>query len=98
MANISIFTIPTATFILNPNYNGLLIFNFIICMIGLTTLIFKNKINSFLKKQEEINIDSFDIIEVLFRMMMLVNVGFFMYQFFIGFMFPLEEIRLCVYP
>ena len=81
MPNITEIAIPIMTMELKPAYDGLIIANLILCIAGLIAFNYKGRINRFLF-EENINLSAFDIIEVIFRIMLCLNVGFFTFQFF----------------
>lgn len=74
-------SIPIATLVIDPRYDWLLIWNFVISIIGLITLNFSKKIDSFLMGSN-FKLTSWNIMEILFRMLILLNVAFFLFQYF----------------
>ena len=78
---IDVNAIPIATMIIDPRYDWLLIFNTFLSIAGICIFNFEGKLNSFFQKNN-IDLFSMNLIEIIIRILAVVNLGFFFYQYF----------------
>ena len=87
---IDINAIPIATLIIDPRYDWLLIFNAFLSITGICIFNFEGKINR-LFQNNNIDLTCMNIIEIIIRILAVVNLGFFFYQYFTEDLFLVQE-------
>ena len=82
--------LPIAVMHIDPRYDWLLIFNAFLSVLGIFLFNFEGKVNR-LFQNNNINLMCMNIIEIIIRILAMVNLGFFFYQYFTEDLFLVQE-------
>ena len=81
---------PLATIVIEPMYNGILIWNFLISVICIIFFNFEKKLDRFFTSNN-IDVNTIGLIEIMVRMCALINISFFLFQFFTADLFLFQK-------
>lgn len=82
--------LPLATIVIEPYYNSVLIWNFAFSILCIIMFNFEKPLNRFFDRID-IKVDAIGLIEIMVRMCALVNISFFLFQFFTADLFVFQK-------